>query len=255
MSTILIAGDSWGIGVFSGTGDNYGPVGIGIHSILQNYGHTVINISKGGGSNWLMMDRLDQKWYNTGSCILGATDPQIKFDLLTVDYIIFLQTDIFRERHYYVKQFPTDKETRWKMLEQEFVDSIQSYMTLDAYIDHYFTKLYNKLNSYGKPVLCVGGWCQLHPKINQYNNLIAAVSSATKLLIPELNCDTYLSDPEWYIQLANDSKFMEKFGNQFKPMSIQNADKLSLIYQHWNEVHPDIYGYQKIVDQLLPYFG
>ena len=122
MANILIAGDSWGIGVFCGVGDNYGPTGEGIHSILESRGHAVTNISKGGGSNGLMIERLDTS------------------ELSDVDYIIFLQTDIFREHHYYGKQYPDDVGSKWKILEQEFVDSLLDYDTLQDYIDNYFIK-------------------------------------------------------------------------------------------------------------------
>jgi hypothetical protein len=101
----------------------------------------------------------------------------------------------------------------------------------------------------------LGCWGQLHPSIEQYSNLTSVVPSATKLLIPNLLEDVYLSDPEWYGQLADTPKFMQKFGSEFKPMSIVAAEKLDLIYKHWKEVHPDITGYSKLVDELLPYFG
>ena len=233
MANILIAGDSWGIGVFSGQGDTYGPTGQGIQTILEEKGHTVSNISKGGGSNGLMIERLSV------------------FDLSTVDYIIFLQTDIFREHHYYGKQYPTDISTRWKLLEQSFVDSLSEYDSIQQYIDKYFDRLYSTLNSYNKLILMVGGWSQLHPSVTKYPNLIPAVYSATKLLIPELKQDGYLSDPEWFTQLDKDLAFMRKFDQEFKQLAINNADKLGLIYQNWHEVHPDIDGYRKITEEIL----
>ena len=261
MANILIAGDSWGIGVFSGAGDTYGPTGEGIHTILENLGHSIINISKGGGSNWLMIDRLEHRWGYTGKCLFGV-DPldKIQFDLPTVDYVIFLQTDIFRERHYYGKQYESDTNSRWKILEQTFVDSLLNFNTLDQFIINYFDKFYSKLNSigqqYNKKILMVGGWSQLHPSISNYSHLVAVVPSATRLLIPELEEDCYLSDPEWYTQLDKESKFMLKFDNEFKSMAIINANKLSLIYRNWNnEVHPSIEGYQRIVDEILPYLA
>jgi len=250
---VLLTGDSWGVGVFSGTGDSYGPTGQGVQTVLENLGYEVTNISKGGGSNWLMMDRLDGHWDNTGRCILGAGDPQIKFNLKEINYIVFFQTDIFRERHYYGKQYPTDQDTRWKILEQAFVDSLQKYQTLEAVIDDYFAKLYTKLNSYDKPVLCIGGWSQLHPSIANYSNLTAVVPSASKLLIPELAEDCYISDPEWYTQLANDSKFMAKFGSEFKQMTVINAKKLEFIYSNWHEVHPSMLGYEVLAKNIQKY--
>ena len=251
---ILLIGDSWGVGVFSGTGAGYGPTGQGVQTVLENQGHTVINISKGGGSNWLMMDRLDGHWGNTGRCIFGTNEQdRVDFNLNEIDYLVFFQTDIFRERHYYDKQYPTDIDTKWKVLEQDFVDSLQQYQALDDIFDDYFNKFYTKLNSYNKKVLCIGGWSQLHPSISNYNNLVAVIPSSTKLLIPELTQDLYLSDPEWYIQLSNDTKFMNKFGNEFKSMVVSNAKKLELIYNHWHEVHPPMEGYETLAKKILKY--
>jgi hypothetical protein len=251
---ILLAGDSWGIGVFTDKNGVYGPTGEGIESILKSQGHTVTNISKAGGSNGLMLDRLAHRWGNTGRCIFGV-DMQdlVKFDLNNIDIVIFLQTDIFRERHYYGKQYPEDQYTQWKILEQSFVDSLQNYATLQDYINEYFTKLYTELNSHGKKIICIGGWSQLHSSIVSYANLIPAIPSATKLLIPELIEDCYLSDPEWYIQLSEDQQFMKKFGKEIKPMSIVNADKLNLVYRYWNEVHPNLSGYEFLVEKIQKY--
>lgn len=255
---ILLAGDSWGIGVFTGSGNTYGPTGQGIQTILEAQGHTVTNISKGGGSNWLMIDRLEHRWGNTGKCLYGVNpSDRVAFSIPDYDYIVFLQTDVFRERHYYGKQYPTDTDANWKVLSQTFVDSLQAHDSLSDYINDYFKNFYTKLNSigqqYNKQILCLGGWCQLHPSISEYSNLIEVVPSATKLLIPELNQDCYLNDPEWFIQLANDNKFMSKFGNEFKQLTVQNAEKLALVYRHWDEVHPDITGYELLVEKIQKY--
>lgn len=261
MSTILLAGDSWGIGVFDGVGDMYGPVGLGINTILAEFDHTVINISKAGGSNWLQLDRMEDNWNNTGRSLYGHSHPdeykKINWD--SIDYIVFLQTDIFREHYLYVKKNPDDEFTQWKELEHTFVDSLLTYDSLSDIINTYFFKFYTKLNEiaqqHNKKVLMLGCWGQLHPSVAQYSNLIPVVQSATKLLIPDLKEDVYLSDPEWYSQLAATPTFMRKFGVEFKPMSIIAADKLDLVYSNWKEVHPDITGYRKLVDQILPYFG
>lgn len=261
MSTILLAGDSWGIGVFDGVGDTYGPTGEGIQSILEDLTHTVINISKAGGSNWLQLDRMEDNWRNTGRSLYGHShlNEYKKIEWDTIDYIVFLQTDIFREHYLYVKKNPDDKFTQWKELEHIFVNSLLTYNSLSDMIDAYFSKFYTKLNEiaqqHNKQVLMLGCWSQLHPSINQYSNLIPVVNSSTKLLIPELIEDVYLSDPEWYSQLAETTQFMRKFGTEFKPMSIIAADKLELVYSNWKEVHPDITGYSKLVAKLLPYFG
>jgi hypothetical protein len=254
MKRILLAGDSWGIGVYQYTNGEYGPTGQGIESILTNLGYDVTNISQGGGSNWLMLDRMDQIWLPTPRSLYSGSYDKVEFNLDDIDIIIFLQTDIFRERYLYGKQYPTDvNEFTWKILDQTFVDSLTDFNSLDEMIADYFLKFYTKLNSVNKPTICVGGWSQLHPSIVNYPNLVSAIPSAPKLLIPKLMQDVYLSDPEWYLQLADEEKFIKKFGDEFKLMSIQSAEKLDLIYSNWHEVHPSIEGYQKIVDHILPY--
>lgn len=260
MSTILLAGDSWGVGVFSGQGDTYGPTGQGIQSILENQGFKVINISKGGVANYLMVDRLNGQWGNTGSCLYGYDDTSSQnIDYSEIDHIVFLQTDIFRERYYFGKQHSDDTGTRWKLLEQAFVDSLINYESIDDIISSYFKKFYKDLNDigakYDKKILMIGGWSQLHPSIHSYGNLVSVLRSATKLLIPDLEEDCYLSDPEWYSQLDSNKKFMLKFNLEFKKMALLNARKLELIYKYWHEVHPDIHGYKEIVDQLVPFLA
>jgi hypothetical protein len=261
MSTILLAGDSWGIGVFDGVDDTYGPIGQGIDTILESQEHTVINISKAGGSNWLMLDRMENHWGDTGRCLFGHSQSEEIKDIpwTDIDYIVFLQTDIFRERYLYVPKDDTDTRLTWKALEESFVESLLAYSSIQSIIDQYFAKFYTKLNliaqQHNLKVLMLGCWSQLHPSIDQYSNLIPVVQSATKLLIPELKEDVYLSDPEWYSQLDNTPRFMRKFRSELKPMAIANADKLELIYSNWKEVHPNIQGYQKLSDQITSHFG
>lgn len=252
MSTIVVAGDSWGIGVYSNASGTYGPTGQGIETLLKSLGHTVINISKGGGSNGLLVDRLYHRWDNHDRCLFGVDKKdQVDFDLALVDYVIFIQTDAFRERHYYVAETPTSTDTKWKKLEDTFVDSLLTYNSLDNMFDSYFNGIYNELDLLGVPIFCIGGWSMLHPCIVDYKNLIAAVPSATQLLIPELQHDTYISDPEWFSQLATHQKFMTKFGTEFKQITVAASTKLDLIYCNWHEVHPNLTGYQTILDAVL----
>lgn len=260
MKTILIAGDSWGCGVFDPWGETgYEYTGLGIHTHLEALGYQVKNISKGGGSNWAIIDRLEGRWDGAGSVFFDKTDKRDKFEWDSVDHIIFLQTDIFREHYYYSKQVPSDNDFKWKLLKTNFINSLLEYDSLESFIDDYFKDFYTKLNEIGeknnKKILMVGGWSQLHPSIVNYPNLIPAIYSATKLLIPQLKEDLYLSDPEWYDQLDNNEKIMAKFGTEVKQMTIKNAEKLELLYNIWRDVHPDLDGYKIIVDELLPCFG
>jgi len=261
MSTFLLAGDSWGIGVFEGKDNTYGPIGQGIDTILKSQGHRVTNISKAGGSNWLMIDRLEGNWGDTGRCLFGHSHHEeiVNIEWDTIDYVIFLQTDIFRENYLYVNKDNTDTRLTWKKLDDTFVKSLFLYDSMQSMIDDYFLKFYTKLNLIGasqnKKILLLGCWSKLHPSILNYSNLIPVVSSATQLLIPTLTWDVYLSDPEWYTELSNHKEFMKKYGSEFKQMTIDANRKLELIYSEWKEVHPSIEGYQRLVDEIIFYLG
>lgn len=251
---ILLIGDSWGIGVFSTIDGGYEPTGHGIHSVLQDHGHQVVNISKAGGSNWLMIDRIEGRWSTSAKCTFGVgTDNPIAIDLQEFDYVIFLQTDIFRERYYYGKQYEHSTNTQFKILDNAFVDSLLAYKSIDDFVDQYFQELYTKLNSFNKKILCIGGWSKLHPSVTNYANLIPVCTSAIKLLIPNLEEDTYISDPEWFLQLDTNQAIMTKFGTELKELAIINADKLNLIINEWNDVHPTFSGYTTIANNILPY--
>jgi hypothetical protein len=258
MSNILIAGDSWGVGVYESSGENYAPTGEGIHSILSAQEHTVTNISKSGASNGLMLDRLNGLWHDTGRCLFGV-DPNAKIDINfnNIDYIIFLQTDIFRERSYYDKQCPTDTTTQWRVLEQSFVNQLLEYNSLDHIFDSYFTTFYTELNNIGlkhnKKILMLGCWSQLHPSVNNYSNLIPVVDSVTKFLLPNLVDDVYISDTEWYTQLADNQKFMQKFGDEFKLLAIAGANKIDLMCHNWNDIHPNLAGYEILAKKITNY--
>lgn len=257
---ILIIGDSWGIGVFEHRNGVYGSTGTGIQSILESHGHRITNISKAGGSNWLMIDRLENRWDKSDRCTFGI-DPLDKkpVNLQNIDIIIFLQTDIFREKHYYGKQFKHSEDTQYKILNQEFIDNLLTYGSIQEFTDQYFAEFYSKLNSiaerHSKKVLCIGGWSKLHPSIVGYGNLVPVVHSASELLMSDVIQDGHISDAEWYLQLDKNPKIMEKFGDELKLMTIDNAEKLNNMYKSWGDVHPDLSGYQQIVDRILPFLG
>lgn len=262
MKTILIAGDSWGVGVFDGntSDDTYGPIGQGLHTVLKEHNYNIINISKAGGSNWLMVDRLNSQWYNWNRCLYGIDRrDHVRFSWDDVDAIVYFQTDLFRERYIYIKENLTDKFTTVKQLDSKLIDSLLNFDSINHFIEDYFQKFYTALNAIGqkrnKKIYCIGGWNQLHPSIANYSNLIPVLASATKFLIPEVKEDSYLSDPEWYVQLDTDPRIMKKFGSELKPMAIANAEKLVLVYEQWNDCHPKLDGFRKIAEQLIPLLG
>jgi len=203
-----------------------------------------------------MIDRLQGIW--DGGVPDDKIDKREKFTWDQIDHVVFFQTDVFREHHYYGPQTPNHNDTKWKILRQDFVNSLLNYDSLQQFVDDYFYDFYIKLNEIGqknnKKILCIGGWNQLHPSIMNYPNLIPVVYSSTKLLLPQLKQDVYLSDPEWYSQMDANPEIMNKFGAELKPMAIYNAEKLELLYNNWHDVHPTLEGYGQIADVLVKYF-
>jgi hypothetical protein len=259
MAKILLAGDSWGIGVFSQTQGNYGPTGEGIHTVLQSLGHDVVNISKAGGANWLMMDRLNHNWNNDTRCFFGV-DPEDRkdFNIDKIDYVVFLQTDIFREQYWYIKEHPDSVVVQKKWLSQDFVDSLLNFNSIQDFIDQYFESFYTELNNFAhknnKKILCVGGWNKLHPSISHYNNLVPVITSACQFLVPDLKEDVFLSDPEWFVQLDDNPKIVEKFNTELKTLALQTVDKYNKLIVEWNDCHPKLGGYQKIALEIASFF-
>ena len=233
MSKILLAGDSWGIGTYQGKGNNYKPTGKGIQSILEYQGHQVTNVSHPGISNRSIITRIPYK-------------------LDEFDYIVFLQTDILRENSYHG---PKGKETSWRWLREDFIDELMTADTIESYINEHFNYLYSKLNRIGPKIICLGGWSDLHPSITAFDNLVPLIPSITQLLVPKVKEQVYISDFEYFVDLSKDKKFMDKFNSEFKQIAIQSSHKFEESCRAWDDVHPNIEGYQLVVDQLLTYFA
>jgi hypothetical protein len=236
MANILIAGDSWGIGVYQHTNGQYHSTGQGIQTLLEPK-FSVTNVSQAGCSNWDIAESIKQ---SSGS----------------ENQIIFLQTDIFREQSYHAAK---GNEVRWRWLKEEFIIELLQYSTLESYINNYFLNLYNELSliarSKNTKIICIGGWSDLHPDIDLYDNLVPLIPSVTQLIIPSVTKNVYISDFEYFTQLGDNMAFMNKFGGEFKQITIDSALKFGESCRVWNDVHPDLHGYQTIVESLLVYFG
>lgn len=231
MQKILLAGDSWGVGTFLRSGESYKPTGIGLESILSEKGYRVTNVSQAGASNREIVDSiLDQ-------------------DLNLFDIIIFLQTDPFRD-HQQV-EIPEDNDSWKRALNQNFIDSLTEYNSLDMYFYDYFNRLYSELSSLNKPIICIGGHSVLHPCILEYKNLISEIPSVTQLLLGSNVDDCYINDKDWIDQLTYNPKFMKKFGNEFKDLVILLGNKTEEILKNWNDVHPTASGYSNLADNLV----
>jgi hypothetical protein len=229
MKNILIAGDSWGVGVFTGQGDSYGPTGEGIHSIFQTdlKEFQLTNVSRAGASNKEIVEL-------------------IRPNHRDVDIIVFIQTDAFREHSYHLNSY--------KILHQDFINSlVRDYDSISQFFDQYYNRLYSELNSFNKPIICIGGWSKLHPSIVNYKNLISAIPSATQLIVSELEEDVYLSDFEWFPQLNDHKDFFDKFKDEIRPIALASSRKFELLCNHCGDCHPNLLGYKILVKNFEKY--
>ena len=94
----------------------------------------------------------------------------------------------------------------------------------------------------------------LHPSINNYVRLIPAVASATSLILNKSITDCYVSDFEYFIQFDKHKPFMDKFGQEFKQLTLESSEKFDLICREWNDVHPTYHGYQLLAEHLVKLF-
>lgn len=221
---ILLAGDSWGIGVFHGVDNNYSPIGQGMHTILEEKGYEVINVSVPGSNNSDIVNNIENSYY-------------------LADKIVFVQTDAFREQ-------ATFNDQKYKVLDRKFLDKLLNYNSLSDFFLDYYQRLYLRLSKIPKPVICIGGWSKLHPSISYYQNLIPAVVSATKEIILELEKDVYLSDFEWFPQLNDCPEFKDKFGKELAEVALASSRKFDLLCQHCGDCHPNLAGYRILVEKI-----
>jgi hypothetical protein len=225
---ILLAGDSWGVGVYQKSNNDYKPTGQGIQTFLECQ-----NVSKPGISNTEILNNIKQA---------SASDATV-----------FLQTDILREHTYHG---PKDSAIGWRWLEESFIQHLLTYSTLDQYITDYFKEIYTQLNllaeQRGHKIICIGGWSDLHPSIVDYDNLIPLIYSSTQTLIPDSPSGVYISDFEYFIQFE-ETAIANHFGTELKQIAIASSEKFNLSCNYWNDVHPNIQGYEVLAKKIVKY--
>jgi hypothetical protein len=226
---VLVAGDSWGVGVYQKTNDDYSPTGQGIHTFIPCQ-----NVSKPGISNTEIINNIQRA---------DASD-----------ITVFLQTDILREYSYHG---PKGAEPSWRWLSSTFIQRLLTYTSLEQYITEYFSSMYTRLNRVAaqrnQQILCVGGWSDLHPSISNYSNLVPVIYSSTQTLIPNSPSNVYISDFEYFIQF-DETAISNHFGAELKQLALASSKKFELSCQHWDDVHPNLISYEvlaKIIQKYL----
>jgi len=225
---ILLAGDSWGVGVYEKTPNGYNPTGEGIYTFIDCQ-----NISKPGISNTEIINNIKQADHS--------------------DITVFLQTDILREHSYHG---PYGNEPSWRWLNDKFIQKLLTYTRLNQYITEYFVLMYTQLDYIAKQrnqqILCIGGWSDLHPSIVNYSNLVPLIYSSTQMLIPSSPSGIYISDFEYFVQF-DETQIKQHFGTELKQIAVASSEKFKLSCRSWNDVHPTLDGYEILAKKIQNY--
>jgi len=225
---VLLAGDSWGVGVYEKTPNAYKPAGLGLHTFINCQ-----NISEPGISNTKIINNIKQAEQS--------------------DITIFLQTDIFRENSYHGVK---GTETNWRWLHESFIQKLLTYSSIEQYIFEYFQNIYSLLDELAKnrqqKIMCIGGWSDLHPSIINYSNLVPVIYSSTQTLIPDSPTGVYISDFEYFLQFDN-TLIENKFSAELKEIALASSKKFELSCQHWGDVHPNLAGYEVLAKKITDY--
>jgi hypothetical protein len=210
-SKILIFGDSWGCGEWSGHNNPYHVTHLGLEYYLREYGCEVTNLSKGGESNLQMISELRNN--------LVSID-------FSYDYIFWFQTDPIRDLR------PYDQATFPKNVK----DLLQKSTTL-------LTDTYRELNSLGVTIHCMGGTTNLLSSIEDYPNLTPFIPSIVKMFNGP-NIDFWISD---WIQAEN-LRFSDSFLSE---LEAQSNPKLPIEWFFPDGSHPNRKAHRKIFEYIL----
>lgn len=228
---ILIAGDSWGAGVWKNITLpklHKKRIHNGLEFFLKEYGHDVDNISTPGGSN-----------FNT-LCLLQD------INLSNYELIIIFYTNSLRDLH-----------RPYKLLKHLNVeDRSVTLELLEKVHDDLSTDFFNNLNLLNKKIYFLGG----HSKVNfsniNYVNL--------KILIPSLRewfYPNYIQDH--YSGLYQDNAWIKKHENLTNKLHLSVLDKIASYknktsemianqkkYFYPDDYHLNIEGHKKLADYI-----
>lgn len=188
----------------------------GLAQYLTEYGHNVVNISKGARSNSHAIEQIRAQ------------------DLGKFDLIIWFQTDPFRDLCPY-ETFTVDYTTYESLIDK------QNQLLLETY---------NQFNSFNKKILCLGGLSKLNLKLIQpFKNLVAAIPSIPELLLPDYQ-HAEIAFSDWYTlidrQFSLDDLDKLLYNKQLQDSLIDHKDLF------WPDgFHPNKWAHKKIFEYLI----
>lgn len=219
---ILLAGDSWGCGVWAKNKKNETPTVIhrGIEQFMSDDGHEVVNISQGGFANYEIINKMKS--------VINDN----------FDYIFYIQTDPLRD---HFKSSIFQKKEIWFTDYQSLLE-INNKLMLDTY---------NKLNNFGKTIHMIGGCSKVESNmLEQFSNLKLVLCS-----IPEFICDGYTAPKIFFTQKWWRDELDDRWSLETLDKIIEQQDKwhwLGKNCSHFKEdrYHSDRHGYEKVYNYI-----
>lgn len=247
MAKILIAGDSWGEGIWFPS--RPASVEGSFAHILEQNKHNVTNLSKGGFSNFDSFSSLFVEFLNNGPhcrVIWIQTDPmrdfRIKGESILINETIVPKYDFNPLRSYYINKS--------RSLEQFLTSHLDAtYCYLNRLADQYECKIY-----------CIGGCSALSKSISSYRNLIPLLPSISEFLIKGYKDNIFNNTESWMnYQLPNflNKTMLDNVGltdwdqcylEYCKKLDIWRSSEYFKIPDH---CHPDYEGHLAIAQYLL----
>ena len=218
MSSILILGDSWGLGEW-----DFNPYKVrhaGLQHYLEEAGYVVCNQSRPGSSNKGSITRIR------------------KSNLQNFDYVFWIQSDPLRDLRPY-SQFHelTNVEL---MIEQNKILLNQSYYLLNA-LDH--------------PIHCIGGCAKLEVELMKpHANLIPFIPSILEYIHPdEKQPDIWISD--WINKIPKNFSDFERLISIKKYIDSWSTNPKFREYFYPDGFHPNRKAHAKIFDYVHAYIN
>jgi hypothetical protein len=227
MSSFLLTGDSWGLGEWSQKDysaqfpgfKSWARTHPGLQHYLEQEGHQVTNISHGGQSNKVIANLLKLH-----------LEAQSNYD-----YIIWFQTDPFRDLRPYAKS------------------SFITLTTLNELIhngDILLNDTYTQLNSLNKTIYCIGGHSKLNVDAMQsYSNLIPMIPSVIELCLPGF-IQPPISFSEWITSISKDFKDFDELTAIKKNLDLFYTEPEYKKYFWPDGIHANRYGHKIIFDKI-----
>lgn len=220
---ILLAGDSWGCGVWKHSKIPFQKPTLmhkGIEQYMLDDGHEVINVSKGGISNEKIIDRMK---------------PVINDNF---DYIFYIQTDPLRD---IFKSDNFQEKSKW----------FEDYQSLLEINNRLMLDTYNKLNNFGKTIHMIGGCSKVKSNmLEQFSNLKLVICSIPELIVDNFEISEIVCTGLWWKKNLDERWSLETIDKILEQQ--RKWVWLALNSPHFKEDrhHPDRHGYEKAYNYI-----